>query len=181
MRHAPPPDESVPSPDDLDQQLKATPKNMALVRHEIDRLASANDEGTVHPQDLVDAARADGSPIHHLFQWDDSAAAEAFRRAQARRWIQLVIVVHERKPERMWVSIEEDRRAGGGYRRLQVVLNDAEMRPQYVKDAKRELTHWIDKYGHVAECRAFALAQLQRLAAEPEPPPPQRGRRRRGK
>ena len=37
----------------------------------------------IRPGAIVDAARSKRSKIHHLFEWDDGIAGEAYRRSQA--------------------------------------------------------------------------------------------------
>jgi hypothetical protein len=46
--------------------------------------ALESETGTITPEALVDDARADDSPLHELFEWDNSVAAEKFRLHQAR-------------------------------------------------------------------------------------------------
>lgn len=65
--------------------------------------------GQITPTDVVDAARDPASPLHGHFEWDDSAAAEEWRLAQARTLIASVRVklhsVPERPPLRAFVAI----------------------------------------------------------------------------
>lgn len=43
--------------------------------------------GAVGPEQLVERARPNDSPIHHLFEWNDSVAGERYRLEQARLYI----------------------------------------------------------------------------------------------
>lgn len=52
-------------------------------------------QGKKEAKDLVDASRADDAPLHRLFEWDDSIAAERFREDQARTIINHVGIVYE--------------------------------------------------------------------------------------
>ncbi len=56
------------------------------VARALEDLASP-DDGSILAQDVVDAARPEGSPLHSHFTWDDSIAADAYRVEQARRLI----------------------------------------------------------------------------------------------
>lgn len=47
----------------------------------------AEQHGHLTPEMVVDAARSPESPLHSHFDWDDSVAAEAWRRDQARHLI----------------------------------------------------------------------------------------------
>lgn len=57
-----------------------------------------NRDGEVTSVSLLDASRAEDSPTHGLFEWDDSVAAEKFRLSQSHRIIsqlQVDIIVTE--------------------------------------------------------------------------------------
>lgn len=58
---------------------------------ELTRLAEAN-EGRLTPDNVVDAAQDEASPLHKCFEWDDDAAAHMFRVEQARHLIRSVRV-----------------------------------------------------------------------------------------
>jgi hypothetical protein len=60
--------------------------------------------GSVGPEALVEEARAEASPLHHLFEWDDSVAGERYRLEQARQYIARVEFVPA--PEREPVLVE---------------------------------------------------------------------------
>jgi hypothetical protein len=65
--------------------------------------------GAVTPRNIVDDARDPKSPLHRFFEWDNTAAAEAYRLSQAgdlMRRVQ-VYVTHEgvKQPARVYVSI----------------------------------------------------------------------------
>ena len=42
------------------------------------------------PRDVVDAARSEDSPIHRLFEWDDTVAADRWRLHQARQVLRCI-------------------------------------------------------------------------------------------
>lgn len=48
--------------------------------------------GNLHECDVVDIARDESSPLHRYFEWDDDAAAEAYRLVQAAELIRRVRV-----------------------------------------------------------------------------------------
>jgi hypothetical protein len=56
--------------------------------------------GKVTPQALVKKAEAKTSPLHPLFEWDDTKAAARFRDHQARNVIRSVQVVVSEKPRK---------------------------------------------------------------------------------
>jgi hypothetical protein len=60
-----------------------------------DQLQAIYEEhGKLTPSLVLDQARATDHPLHGRFQWDDSAAAESWRREQAHRLIRSVRVVY---------------------------------------------------------------------------------------
>jgi hypothetical protein len=60
-----------------------------------DELQSIYDQhGQLTPMLVLDQARAAEHPLHDRFEWDDSAAAESWRREQAHRLIRSVRVVY---------------------------------------------------------------------------------------
>lgn len=60
------------------------------IREALDKLYVKH--GTLTPDLVVRAARADTSPLHACFEWDDSAAAQSWREEQARVLIRSVRV-----------------------------------------------------------------------------------------
>lgn len=55
--------------------------------------------GVCHPSMLVEAAKRKDSPIHNLFDWDDTEAARHWRTHQARNVINKIRVVVEGRDE----------------------------------------------------------------------------------
>lgn len=53
-------------------------------------LALYERDGAITPEAVLTEARDPASPLHHRFEWDDSAAAEAHRRSQAQNLIREV-------------------------------------------------------------------------------------------
>lgn len=113
------------------------------------------------PRWLVEQARPNKSPIHHLFEWDDAAAAAAHRLDQARHMIRsLVITVEEKEPievRAMCHVPSED-----GYVAHTRVFNDADMRAQVVEQAKREYKAMARRYHVYSELKKVheAIEQL---------------------
>lgn len=53
-----------------------------------------DDRGKLTPADVVDTARPADHPLHGRFEWDDTAAGEAYRRHQAQQLIRSVKITH---------------------------------------------------------------------------------------
>ena len=71
--------------------------------------------GVLQVDDVLHEARDEGSPLHKHFEWDDSVAAEAHRRYQARVLIQkchIRLIESEPTTVRAFVSLQSDRDSG---------------------------------------------------------------------
>lgn len=122
--------------------------------NELQRLAAAND-GLLKVADVVEAAKPASSPLHSWFQWDDSAAAHAYRLEQARRLIRVVIGYvgddEDAIPVRVMVSLSQDRYSEGGYRSMAVVLARQDLRRALLEDAHQEMENFKQKYVQLKE------------------------------
>ena len=111
---------------------------------------------SITPQAVVDAARPKRSPIHQLFEWNDTTAAERYRLHQARLHINhlevVVTIDGEERSTRAYHSIkiaETDEDAGGRvYQPLRVVLSNKASAEQVVQQALDELNLWRATYNH---------------------------------
>lgn len=117
---------------------------------ELERLKS---DGLIRPVDVVEAAREKSSPLHSLFQWDDSEAAHQYRLLQARKVLQVYVVVEEAsgKNVRAFVSLTADRGPGGGYRAVTEVLADDDLRAQMLEDALVQFRNMRKKYQDIQQ------------------------------
>ena len=100
------------------------------------------------PEELVDAARPADSPLHDAFEWDDSAAAEAYRKAQAAYVLRSieVIITEAAQPVRAFHPVivrGDDKRQ---YLSVDVIRGDADFLAQVVQAAAKELRAWQRKY-----------------------------------
>jgi hypothetical protein len=106
----------------------------------------------IKPEQLVDAARPAKSPIHGLFQWDDTAAAELYRRGQARQHIShLEIVIETDEGQRETkayhsVVITSDDTEERGYSSFTEIRASSELSEQVIERAMRELQSWKQRY-----------------------------------
>jgi len=105
----------------------------------IERLAKTNNN-EVTPQLLLDKAKNTKSPVHHLFEWDDTKASEKYRLWQSRHLLgSLVVEINIGEPQnvRAFVSITMPNNTQGYYSisdvsndnfKLEMVINDAKQR-----------------------------------------------------
>lgn len=110
--------------------------------------------GLLHPKDVIKEARNKKSTLHPFFDWDDSSAAEKFRVFQAENLIRRVKVeITQRDDEsvfvRQFVSLPSDRKPldtyEGGYRHIDSVLSETELRLEYLKSIQAEISTLIVK------------------------------------
>jgi len=136
-----------------------------IVEAELRRLAEKNG-GLLSPEKVVESARHKTSPLHHCFEWDDSAAAEAYRLWQARQLIRVVVqeIPGTKAKTEVFVSLSTDRGQGAGYRLVTTVLSHEQMRAQLLEDARAELAVFRRKYAQLQEL-AEVFAAVDRLAA----------------
>ena len=117
------------------------------------RLAAENG-GVLEPSQVVDAARAEGSPLHTSFTWDDGEAAEKWRVHQARNLIRVMVEyidVGKSEPTKVFVALRSESKDGGGYRRTVDVMSDAEMRAQLLAQALEDAKLFKLKYKRLTE------------------------------
>lgn len=142
----------------------------SLVTEELKRLAELH--GTLQPAIVVDAARAEDSPLHNSFDWDDSDAANQWRLHQARNIINAAVVYQTRGDGkeiqvRAFVSLSTDRHKGGeGYRLTLDVMSDVEHRAQLLVDARAEMLAFKGKYAKLNELAAVFAAIDQAVETE---------------
>lgn len=117
------------------------------IAKEVEALRRA--DGLVMAEDVVAWAKENPeSALHSQFEWDDSEAANAYRLWQARRVIAVCVVAED--GERKLVSLSIDR-SKGGYRSVEAVISNDELRRILVNDALAELKRVRAKYLHVKE------------------------------
>lgn len=111
------------------------------------------------PQAVVEDARRPTSPIHDLFDWDDSTAAKKYRIWQARHLIGTVKVIYSHNPKntppvRGIVNIRreiDDDEAMQRYVTTAQALSDPDLRAQVLASAQREIIAWRERYRRLTE------------------------------
>jgi hypothetical protein len=126
---------------------------------------------------VIDDARPEEAPLHPAFEWDDGAAAEEYRRLQARNLINSLVVYVERGPKqepaevRAFVNVTDH---GGArfYTPILAAMSDADQRQQVIQQALAELRGWQRRYSRYEELarytRAIAAADEEELAETQE-------------
>lgn len=124
---------------------------------ELEQIASR--DGVLTPAKVVEFATNPETALHSLFEWDDAKAGPKYREMQAQQYIRAVAVVvpdgsDEPRRVRAYVSLRRDREEGG-YRSVQAVLADPELRKEMVADAMRDYQAFRTKWKHVQELAQF--------------------------
>jgi hypothetical protein len=119
----------------------------------IDALRSLTDNGILHPEAVIDAARDPESPLHDQFTWDETEAARQYNLIEARKLIQVHVefLTPTSDPSPVFVSLRSDRPKGGGYRKMVDVLSKKALREQLLEDALADLEHFRQKYHMIKE------------------------------
>lgn len=106
-------------------------------------------EERLTPEDLLEEARPEESPIHNCFEWNDSIAAEQFRLQQARSMIiALQITRTDETPVKKYFHITQDT---GSYRSIEVLLSSEESREMLIERARKEFLSYQRKYENLKE------------------------------
>lgn len=109
----------------------------------------------ISPVAIVDEARPDDSPIHPLFEWDDTEAAEAWRVHQARNALNSIRIVvlagsDDEKEVYANISIQDD--AGHrSYLPATAVAASPELMEKAVDEAMSYLRSWEARWRNLQE------------------------------
>ena len=121
--------------------------------------------GFVTPSIVLEDARKSASPLHDYFEWDDSAAAEAWRISQANYLIRSIVVtiVDEDRPQiKQFFSVtptpEMKTDASKVYVTLNTVLSHEEIREEVIAYAKQELKGWSERYRQYSELESMLIS-----------------------
>lgn len=131
-----------------------SPKNVSA-QTAYDVIQDLNRNGKSGPKELVDASRSEDAPLHSLFEWNDSVAAERFRESQAVTIINHVLLIpEEHEPEMMPIRafMQVDHRSGE-YEPTMEIMQIPEKREKLIDIAKREMQSFISKYQTLVELK----------------------------
>jgi hypothetical protein len=119
--------------------------------------------GVLKVEDVLEEARDEGSPLHKHFEWDDSEAAEQYRKQQARSLIQRCkVVLIDTQPIEIgaFVSLPTDRESGGGYRLTSDVVSDERLKAELMRDLQLTIARWTQKLNLLDQDLAEAILDL---------------------
>jgi len=141
------------------------------VKDELELIRKSNG-GLLDPEKVVEFAKDETTSLHSRFEWDDTEAARQYRVWQARQIIRVHVTVvgtADSEPVRAYVSLEPDR-GKGGYRAIDDVLSDEDMRSQLLSQARRDMNVFAAKYRALKEIRPVidAIEAFNTPQREPE-------------
>ena len=120
--------------------------------------------GILKIEDVLEEARDESSILHKHFEWDNTAAAEHYRRQQARVLIQrckISLVETEPVKIRAFVSLPADRENGGGYRLTSEVVSDETLKAEMLRDIQLTISRWTMKLHLMDKDLAEAILSVE--------------------
>lgn len=111
-------------------------------------------KGELTPHDVVADARNPNSPLHSYFEWNDGAAAEQYRLAQARGLIRAVVAIYvdNKQPAvrvKAFVHIPEP--GAPHYRSTAHAMSQRNTREMVLQRAWSEFQQWRRRYKDLKE------------------------------
>lgn len=144
---------------------------MELEKKLLTQMAKRNG-GILKVDDVLEEAKNVNSVLHQHFEWDDSEAAEQYRRQQARALIQrcrIQLVETEPVKIRAFVSLPTDREQGGGYRLTTEVMGDEYLKDEMLRDIRMTIQRWTKKLNLLDQDLADLLLQVEeKVGKKPE-------------
>jgi hypothetical protein len=128
----------------------------------------ASHHGVLNPRAVLDRARDPAHVLHRFFEWDDGAAAEAYRLAQVGMLIRRVrYTVVRTDPRtravtlsttRAYESRPSMRQADRGYESIESLLSDDTKRAELLAHVLQDLAAYRKRYEALSELQAIWIA-----------------------
>lgn len=108
----------------------------------------------ISPDEVLEMARDESTELHKCFDWDDSSAAEKFRKIQARDVIRFIVIKEEEKPEdRPQIKVFHVTEKTGGYKPIEFIVKHEDEYKALLERAWAELRAFKVKYSMLEELR----------------------------
>ena len=107
---------------------------------------------TYTPEQVLDLARNPETELHKCFDWNDTTAAESWRKQQA-RYVCTSLVVTVKKSDGVETSyrvIQHDKE-DGAYRPVTLTVRDDDQYGRLLRQAKAELASFRKRYKSITE------------------------------
>ncbi len=123
----------------------------------LERLQAKHGKEFTRDHVLAEAAKA-RSPIHKIFDWDDTVAATRWRERQASQLIASIEVTYEERPDIPVRAFEVKRKAPRSkpeqktvFASHQAIMADPDAREMLKQEALRSLISWRKRYRDINE------------------------------
>lgn len=110
--------------------------------------------GVASPKAIVDRARPKRNPLHKAFEWDDTKAAEEYRKTQARSLVHSFELLFEdgsTAPAMVSVRVVHDGKKRRGFMDTEEAVNDRDLRVQVLKSALSQLMAMEKRFATLSE------------------------------
>lgn len=139
-----------------------TPKQ---VGEEFERIREAH--GELKPEYVVEESRPEGALLHDLFQWNDTIAAELWRKEQASKYIRSVHVeIRNEKVTctvRAFVNVTPAKSQPRQYIPMTEAILNKDAYADLLQQAKEEMAAFVRKYSQLEELNAVKAEMLKLL------------------
>ena len=115
------------------------------------------------PQDVLNYARDKHTELHKCFDWNDTTAAEKWRKQQARFVCNslVVTVIEEEQPMREFRIIQHDTEERV-YRPVTLTVHNKDQYGRLLDMAKREMKSFKERYAEIVELRNV-IEEIERI------------------
>lgn len=114
-------------------------------------------DGKLTRQNLVDVSRPEDAPLHQEFEWDDTKAAEEYRKEQAKVLIHHLVIEQEDRPQeypqRVFFNIQSE---GPKYEPIDVIITRKDSMEALRKQCLRDLITFKMKYKSILSLMGLA-------------------------
>lgn len=111
--------------------------------------------GQLTPNALVTSARAEDSPLHSYFEWDDSIAGEKYREWQARQLIRVVVLEGDNVPAFHNVTfVDEGGEKVRAYKKTTEVVQDDALFREALGMLKKKVSTAQESLNHLMKAHA---------------------------
>lgn len=119
--------------------------------------------GKLDPANIVNESRDESAPLHPIFEWDDTKAAEKYRETQAETLMRSVVTIvdtpHGPQEVRAVVNVQQT------YTPIHVVLESREQTDILLETALKELKAFQKKYATLSALQGV-FAAIDQLTIE---------------
>ena len=121
--------------------------NAEAVYHEIQTLGNS-----YTPDDIVELAKDESTELHKCFEWDDTIAAEKWRKHTARLiCCSLQVVVEKEEKEPVTYRLIQIDRSEQAYKPVMMTVRNDDEYGRLLKQAKLELKAFKERYKKITE------------------------------